>query len=174
MKTKNKKRQSYLPEFVYGSMDGLVTTFAIVTGAVGAGLPSGVILIVGFANVLADAFSMGASSYLSSVSEETQHGHVHKKRPLNVSVITFISFVVIGLVPLIPFLIAFAVPALSTYAVHVSVVATMLAFGGVGFVSGRVLKKNPLFTAARNMIIGGIAAGIAFGVGHVLSSIFGV
>lgn len=156
-------------------MDGLVTTFAIVTGAVGAALSPGVILIVGFANVLADAFSMGASSYLSAVSENSINGHNRSgKKPLAKGFVTFNSFALVGLVPLLPFLAAAVIPSFSEYAVRTSIFATLTAFAAVGYISGSVLDKNPFFTAFRNVVIGGIAASIAFGVGHFLGKIFGV
>ena len=44
--------QDYLGEFVYGGIDGSVTTFAVVAGAAGDGLGAEVILILGFANLL--------------------------------------------------------------------------------------------------------------------------
>ena len=61
--------ETYLGEFVYGGIDGCVTTFAVVAGAVGAGLNSGIILILGFANLFADGFAMSIGAYLSSRSE---------------------------------------------------------------------------------------------------------
>jgi VIT1/CCC1 family predicted Fe2+/Mn2+ transporter len=64
------KYQNYLGEFVYGGIDGSVTTFAVVAGSVGANLDSSVILILGFANLLADGFSMSVGAYLSSKSEQ--------------------------------------------------------------------------------------------------------
>src|SRR5262245_12312422 len=54
-----------LPDLVYGANDGIITTFAVVCGVVGASLSSTVILILGFANLLADGFSMGASNFLA-------------------------------------------------------------------------------------------------------------
>ncbi len=48
--------ERYLREFVYGAIDGTVTTFAIVSGVVGAGLSPSIVLILGLANVLADGF----------------------------------------------------------------------------------------------------------------------
>ena len=48
----NKKFEKYLGEFVYGGIDGCVTTFAVVAGSVGAGLDSAIIIILGFANLL--------------------------------------------------------------------------------------------------------------------------
>ncbi|MDC8005390.1 VIT1/CCC1 transporter family protein [Aureisphaera galaxeae] len=67
------KYEAYLGEFVYGGIDGCVTTFAVVAGAVGAGLDSAVIIILGFANLLADGFAMSIGAYLSSKSEKDNY-----------------------------------------------------------------------------------------------------
>ena len=71
--------QEYLGEFVYGGMDGCVTTFAVVAGSVGADLGSSVIIILGFANLLADGFSMSVGAYLSSKSERDNYDK-HRRR----------------------------------------------------------------------------------------------
>lgn len=55
---------------VLGGIDGCVTTFAVVSGAVGAGFPSTVALVLGFANLIADGFSMGISNYESVRSRQ--------------------------------------------------------------------------------------------------------
>lgn len=60
---------NYLRDFIYGAIDGLITTFAIVAGVAGAGLSSTVVIILGLANLLADGFSMGASNYLGVRAE---------------------------------------------------------------------------------------------------------
>jgi VIT1/CCC1 family predicted Fe2+/Mn2+ transporter len=60
---------SYLRDWVYGGIDGAVTTFAIVSGVVGADLSVGVILVLGAANVVADGFSMAASNYTGTKAE---------------------------------------------------------------------------------------------------------
>ena len=61
--------EAYLPEMVYGSIDGIVTTFAVVAGASGAGLGINVILILGVSNLVADGLSMSIGSFLSKKSE---------------------------------------------------------------------------------------------------------
>lgn len=61
--------KKYLSEIVYGGIDGSVTTFAVVAGAAGAQLDSSVIIILGFANLFADGFSMSVGSYLSNKSD---------------------------------------------------------------------------------------------------------
>lgn len=64
-----KNHYNWLPDFVYGGIDGSVTTFAVVAGVVGAELSTPVILILGFANLFADGFSMATGKYLSDKSE---------------------------------------------------------------------------------------------------------
>ncbi|EPX82049.1 VIT1/CCC1 transporter family protein [Salipiger mucosus] len=59
----------HLRDIVYGAIDGSVTTFAIVAGVAGAGLSPFVILALGFANVLADGFSMAAGNYSATKAE---------------------------------------------------------------------------------------------------------
>ena len=59
----------YLPDLVFGANDGVITTLAVVSGVVGASLSPTVVLILGFANLFADGFSMGASNFLSRRSD---------------------------------------------------------------------------------------------------------
>lgn len=64
-----KMKYNWLPDFIYGGIDGTVTTFAVVAGVVGADLSTGVILILGFANLFADGFSMAIGKYSSDRAE---------------------------------------------------------------------------------------------------------
>ena len=68
----------YQPEFVYGGIDGCVTTFAVVAGATGANFHSNIIIVLGLANLLADGLSMSIGSYLSSKAD-AHHYQKHKK-----------------------------------------------------------------------------------------------
>ena len=63
--------------FVYGAIDGAITTFAIVTGVIGASLSPSVIIILGFANLLADGFSMAIGNYLAV---KTQNEFIQRER----------------------------------------------------------------------------------------------
>jgi len=69
----SKKGYNWLPDFVYGGIDGSVTTFAVVAGVEGASLPVAVILILGFANLIADGFSMASGKYLSDKTHQEQY-----------------------------------------------------------------------------------------------------
>jgi vacuolar iron transporter family protein len=66
---KRKQRPNYLRDWVYGGIDGAVTTFAVIAGVAGASLPSSVLLILGIANLVADGFSMAASNYSGTKAE---------------------------------------------------------------------------------------------------------
>lgn len=63
------QRANYLQDWVYGGIDGAVTTFAIVAGSLGASLSAKIILILGFANLLADGLSMAAGNYLGTKAD---------------------------------------------------------------------------------------------------------
>jgi VIT1/CCC1 family predicted Fe2+/Mn2+ transporter len=72
-------RHNYVADTMLGAVDGCVTTFAIVAGAVGAGFSAMVVIVLGFANLLADGFSMAVSNYLGTKSERER---VEKARRL--------------------------------------------------------------------------------------------
>ena len=67
---------SYLRDWIYGGIDGAVTTFAIVSGVVGAQLSPSIVLILGLANLLADGFSMAAANYSGTRSEHDLREHL--------------------------------------------------------------------------------------------------
>ena len=69
----NRAGARYLKNIVYGGLDGIITTFAVVAGVAGAALNSGIILILGFANLIADGISMAIGDYLSTKSENEYH-----------------------------------------------------------------------------------------------------
>ena len=63
------KKPNYIRDWVYGGIDGTVTTFAVVAGVVGAALSPNIILILGFANLLADGLSMAAGNFSATKTE---------------------------------------------------------------------------------------------------------
>lgn len=67
---------SYTRDWVYGGIDGSVTTFAVVAGVIGADLSPAIVLVIGMANILADGFSMAASNFLGTRTEHEELGHL--------------------------------------------------------------------------------------------------
>jgi vacuolar iron transporter family protein len=164
--------KKHLKEFVYGATDGTVTTFAIIAGTIGANLSPVVVLLLGVSNVLADGFSMAASNYLSTRSESDMLGEEKKYRePLKAAFVTFVSFVVIGSIPILPFILARMIPALVPHQFLIASCATALAFIIIGAVRGIVAKQGVIIGAVETLLIGGVAASIAYGVGSLLDTI---
>lgn len=76
----------YLKSRVYGGLDGVVTTFAVVAGVIGAGLSSVIILILGFANLIADGISMAIGDYLSMKSANEYYDLERKREKMEVDI----------------------------------------------------------------------------------------
>lgn len=162
MKTLKVFADSYLSEFVYGGIDGIITTFSIVAGSAGGDLARNVILILGVSNVLSDGYSMGVSRYLSSKAEVAQ-GLLKNKNPVTSAIATFVAFVSIGLMPILPF---FFITDL--LAKKVSLMIALIVFFLIGFVKGFVIKEKKLYAGMETLLIGLSAAGISYFVGKVI------
>lgn len=175
-----KKIEANLREFVYGGMDGAVTTFAVVTGAAGANLGVRVILILGFANVLADGFSMAVGSYLSEKSEQDLSVHKGESKkedhdsPLAASLATFVSFILVGLVPLSVYLIdfMFGLELSHDQLLIYAVTLTLAAFGLIGLLRAKVTKIRKRKAILESLGLGAAAAVISYGAGNILEKIF--
>jgi len=220
----------HFDDFIYGSIDGAVTTFAIVAGVVGASLPAGIILILGFANLFADGFSMAAANYQASKArnefvqmkrrqeeweidnladqERDEIREIYRKKgfkddlledvvriitsrrkvwvdtmmkeelglienernPMNSSVSTFVGFNIIGLIPLIPFMIFMIIGIdQNSEAFTYSTIFVLAAFFLVGMIKGKIVKKSMMRAGVITLIIGGIAATVAYLVGYGLN-----
>lgn len=156
----------YLPQFVYGATDGIVTTFAIVAGAAGANLSPIAILAIGIASVLADGYSMGISSYLSKQSEDDRKITHEHKSPMSIGIATFLSFVIMGMIPIIPFMIPNKIISFQNEKV-ISLILALIAFFSVGFVKGTVRKDlHPIQSGFQTFIIGFSAAIVAYLAGY--------
>lgn len=165
--------EDYLREFVYGGIDGAVTTFAVVAGATGAGFDTIVVIVLGFANLVADGVSMAVGSYLSTKSELEVEVKKGKKREEEVSpiingVTTFAAFVAVGLVPLLSYTLDLFVSGTIPNQFVISMVLTTAAFVGIGVLKAKVASTSVVRGVLETVVLGVIAAGFAYGLGVVL------
>lgn len=155
----------HIGDLVYGANDGIITTFAVVAAAAGAGVSATIILILGIANLLADGFSMGASKYLSLRSEQQSSGATaeasRQRNAFEDGTATFLAFVIAGTLPLIPFL----VPSAAEHAFVISAIATAVAFFIVGAARSLVIERHPFVAGLEMLLVGGVASVIAYGIG---------
>ena len=183
------KFEAYLGEFVYGAIDGTVTTFAVVAAAAGAGLNSTVVIILGIANLIGDGFSMGASSYLSAKSERDlkirnhlktdaknhPHDPAHGETPLSDGLVTFGAFVIVGFIPVVVYvvdaLLGLHSPGDDLFLL--SALMTGLTFIAVGVMKAHVTRTGLFRAAAETLVLGSVAAGLAYILGDFLGQALG-
>ncbi|MPM39939.1 hypothetical protein SDC9_86575 [bioreactor metagenome] len=228
--TENHKMEgNYIKSLVYGGMDGIITTFAVVAGVVGASLSSGVILILGMANLLADGFSMAIGDYLSTkaemefkkgerareawevknypegeklelkeiymakgINEEDSNQLVdiiskHKEAwvdimmveelgiledsesPLKNALVTFFSFAVFGFIPILAYIIGIKIDFIEQNVFAFDCVLTGITLFVLGAIKAKITGLNWVKSGIETLLVGGVAAGIAYTVGILLS-----
>jgi len=167
-----KLEKRYLPEFVYGGIDGAVTTFAVVAGVIGASLSPAIVLILGFANLFADGFSMAISDYLS-IKSENELDKKHRKNARKKALATFFSFVIIGVIPLLSFVVAaiFRSEFFIKNQFILSIFFTIFALLFVGWNKGKITGKSKIRSSINTLLIGGTAAILAFLVGFFVKGL---
>ena len=168
--------EDYLREFVYGGIDGAVTTFAVVAGATGASFNVKVLLVLGFANLIADGFSMSVGSYLSTKSEQelmVKKGQSTKEEssPIINGASTFAAFILFGLVPLLAYLLDTVLDLQANNLFLIACILTATAFALIGFLKSKVTHAPLIRSVAETLILGVLAASFAYILGDVLERI---
>ena len=159
----------YLRDLVYGALDGVITTMAVLAGAEGASLSMRVGLILGMANLLGDGISMGASNYLGLRSEiEQAGGSVAAEAPWRHGLATLAAFVIVGAVPLAAFLVS-AWSGLRVFPLAAALAAVALVAAGA--VRAVFVRKTAARSAIEMLSIGALAGGAAYLVGRLASSL---
>lgn len=221
----------YIKSAVYGGLDGIITTFAVVAGVAGANLTAGVVLILGFANLIADGLSMAIGDYLSTRSEQEYEATERQREqwevdnypegekrelvelymdkgvsqddaqtivdilarhkqawvdvmmveelgivssdesPLRNALVTFFSFALFGLVPLLAYVVAQLLPGLSMNTFVVACVSTAATLFVLGALKVLVTGGSWLRSGLGTLAIGGVAAAAAYLVGVLLSGL---
>jgi VIT1/CCC1 family predicted Fe2+/Mn2+ transporter len=153
----------YLRDVVYGALDGVITTLAVIAGAAGAHLEPRVGIILGLANLVADGLSMGASNYLGLKSELEQANHsIAAEAPWRHGLATAAAFATVGAVPLAGYAVA---PVLGVSVLPVAGVLAAAALLVAGAVRAPFVRKRAWVSAGEMLVIGGAATLAAYAVG---------
>lgn len=153
-----------LRNFVFGAEDSLVSTVGLLSGVSFAGLASREIILSGVILILVEAISMGAGVYISETSANELPGanSTRDNQRLD-SIIMLISYLIIGLIPLAPYL--FLVPRL---AFSWSIILSLVALFMVGYYQGLTVGRSPLRAAVRISMVGAVVIAVAMTVGFLL------
>jgi vacuolar iron transporter family protein len=222
---------SYLHDFIYGAIDGAVTTFAVVSGVAGADLGASIVIILGGANLIADGFSMAVSNYLGSRAERQRRELVRSEEELHIRLVpegereeirqifaakgfegqdlehvvevitsdpglwaetmmteelgygssepnelraaasTLLAFLTVGFLPLAAFVYDLIAPGEVEQAFVWSAVMTAIAFFVVGSLKSRFVEQTWWRSGLETLVVGGLAAALAYAVGALLKGV---
>ncbi len=166
----------YLKGAVLGASDGIVTTFAVVAGVVGAGFATEIIIVLGIANMVADGISMAVGDFLGERSISRMHKHTGTAQSVitedgKTGVITFLSFITAGSLPLLPYVVmlfGLTVPASKQFLM--SIIATLTAMFFVGSLRTYVIKGSWWKNGLEMLFVGSLAAVAAYTLGAFIES----
>lgn len=171
-----------VPDFIHGGIDGLVTTFAVINGAIGMGLNLKTVIILGIINILADGFTIAKGKYISAKAEVDIYAMEGKKRllsPIESAMIIFFSFMVCGLVPIIPLVLKMnndgnvpiksGLGCLNDVYYIMMCVFSLLTLYIMGYFKGVKTFKDPRKSGLEILLMGSGAAFIAVTIGYFLN-----
>jgi VIT1/CCC1 family predicted Fe2+/Mn2+ transporter len=154
----------YVRNFIFGAEDSLVSTVGLLSGIAAGGLTQKNIILTGVVLVIVEGLSMGVGSYLSEVStEESQVTESEAfKTSLTAALIMFISYIILGLIPLSPFIFI----SNTKTAMMFSVIASLTSLLILGLISAKFLKTKAIKSMLRMLILGGLAIGVGLFIGN--------
>jgi vacuolar iron transporter family protein len=156
----------YIRDLVYGANDGIITTFAVVSGVAGGQLSHLAVLVVGAANLAADGVSMGVGNFLAIRADErareTEGLPELERHPWKHGLATLLAFVVAGAVPLMPYVV------LRTSPLIVSTVMTFTTLFVLGALRALVTKDRWWQTGLETFALGTVVAGAAYAAGRLV------
>lgn len=227
----NQEQGQYIKSLIYGGLDGIITTFAVVAGVAGASLSMGIVLILGFANLIADGLSMAIGDYLSTKAEQEYQQserarevwelnnypegekqelievYVEKgiseadanamveiiskydkawvdimmveelgiiednESPLKNALVTFFSFGIFGFIPLAAYVASSFIPGMQEKTFITASILTGLTLFVLGALKVKFTGKSWFKSGLEMLIVGGIAAFAAYGIGALLSGL---
>jgi VIT1/CCC1 family predicted Fe2+/Mn2+ transporter len=154
----------YIRDIVYGANDGIITTFAVVSGVAGGALSPVAVVVIGMANLAADGMSMGVGNLLAIRADERAREAASlpelETYPWKHGLATMGAFVIAGAVPLLPYLVPGAADRLLS-----SSLLTSIALFVVGSSRALVTTDRWWKSGLETLLLGALVAVAAYGAG---------
>jgi len=161
----------YIRDLVYGANDGIITTFAVVSGVAGGQLSQLAVLVIGAANLAADGVSMGVGNFLAIRADERGReadGLPELERePWKHGLATLLAFVVAGAVPLVPYVLS----ASTSDRLLASTVATFATLFVLGAARALITTDRWWISGFETLLLGAVVAGAAYGAGRLVAAV---
>ncbi len=159
----------YVKSLMYGGMDGIITMFNIIASTTGANINSVYTIIISLTVLIADALSMGISDYMSYEAEqEANKNDVSESSPLYHGLVTFVSFIIFGAIPLILYIV------LSKYFKEqlfgVLLICMTLAFIILGALRSKITNEPWYYTSGKMVLMGNATSILAYLISNKLTS----
>lgn len=159
-------RRGYLRNFIFGAEDSLVSTVGLLSGVSFAGLTNHEIILSGVILILVESISMGAGVYLSEDSANQLPQAGERDNTIADAGIMLISYLLIGLIPLLPYV--FSADTITGF--YWSVGLSLVALFCLGLFKGYVVGKHPIYSALKVFIVGSAVTAIAVAVGFFIKT----
>jgi VIT1/CCC1 family predicted Fe2+/Mn2+ transporter len=161
----------YVRDLVYGANDGLITTFAVVSGVTGGMLSPIAILIIGAANLAADGVSMGVGNFQAIRADERARevdGLPELERfPWKHGLATLVAFMAAGAIPLV----AFVLPIPPGRQLVTSTAMTFISLFLLGTARAAITRDRWWWTGLETLLLGAIVAFAAYGAGRLVAAV---
>ena len=222
---------AFLKSFIYGGLDGIITTFAVVTGVTGAAFPPKVAITLGLANLIADGISMATGDYLSTKAEnqykkkerdreawevenfpegekkEMREIYLEKgfpaekaemlvgtlsenkeawvdvmmreelgiiesnESPIKNAFVTFISFAIFGIIPLLAYILAKPIPIIAANTFSLACILTAVTLFLLGSLKFKITETKWYIGGFETLLVGGMAATASYFIGDLIAKI---
>jgi VIT1/CCC1 family predicted Fe2+/Mn2+ transporter len=156
----------YIRDLVLGANDGLITTFAVVSGVAGGALSPAAVIVIGAANLAADGVSMGVGNLLAIRADERAREAANLPEqeafPWKHGAVTLLAFVLAGSVPLLPYLVPGAGQRLAW-----STACTFATLFGLGAARASITVDKWWRSGLETLLLGAVVAIAAYAAGMV-------
>ncbi len=161
----------YIRDLVYGANDGLITTFAVVSGVAGGSLTQIAVLVIGAANLAADGVSMGVGNLLAIRADERAREADGlpelESYPWKHGLATLLAFICAGAVPLLPYLLPVAAEGRLAWSTGLTFVCLFV----FGCLRGIATRDRWWRTGLETLALGAIVALAAYGAGLLVARV---
>lgn len=145
--------EKYTFEIINGALDGLITSFSLITASLGGKINFKTLILLGITSILVDAYSMGISKFLTSKAKKEED-----KSPFMSAAVLGVSFILFGTIPILPLLLL----KKSKVTLYISIVLSVAAFYIIGYYKAQLTDNSSFKSGIETSLMGVSAALLSY------------